>query len=226
MPSLSSALNEHIRRLSRREAKSLTSGTRRAAARYRNEIAALKRQVGALQKTVAFLERQERNRLADQLATPIFAAENIRFRADGLRSHRAKLGLSAADYGRLVGASGLSIYHWESGKARPRKTQLPKLAAVRGLGKREALKRLTMPEAGPASTKLRLPRTGHGQTAEEFVLSLVRGKDATTSNEINAAWARAGRPGKADNTLSVMVKRGKLTRRKLKDQRGSSYVTA
>jgi predicted transcriptional regulator len=70
--------------------------------------------------------------------------EGIRFRADGLKSHRARLGLSAADYGRLVGASGLSVYHWESGKARPRKEQVAKLASVRGIGKREAVRRLEL----------------------------------------------------------------------------------
>ena len=67
-----------------------------------------------------------------------------RFRADGVRSHRARLELSAMDYGRLVGVSGLTIYHWESGKVRPRQAQLAKLASIRGLGKREAMNRLAM----------------------------------------------------------------------------------
>jgi DNA-binding transcriptional regulator YiaG len=75
-------------------------------------------------------------------ATP--DAEGRRFRADGVKSHRAKLGLSALDYGRLVGVSGLTIYHWEGGKSRPRRQQLAKLAAIRGLGKREAIKRLAL----------------------------------------------------------------------------------
>jgi len=91
---------------------------------------------------VAFLEGQEKRRVARQPALQKVAG--IPFRADGLKSHRAKLGLSAADYGRLVGASGLSIYHWEAGKARPRQQQVAKLAAVRGIGKREALKRLEL----------------------------------------------------------------------------------
>jgi hypothetical protein len=52
--------------------------------------------------------------------------------------------LSAADYGKLVGASGLSVYHWESGKTRPRPAQVAKLVAVRGLGKREVMKRLEL----------------------------------------------------------------------------------
>ena len=142
MPNLASALNEQIRRLSRREIRSQTKTTRRLTAQYRRDIAALKREVMSLRKVVAFLEAQEKRRVAQRPAAP--AAEGIRFRADGLKSHRSKLGLSAKDYGRLVGVSGLTVYQWEGGKTRPRKAQLAKLASVRGLGKREALKRLEL----------------------------------------------------------------------------------
>ncbi len=66
----------------------------------------------------------------------------MRFVSKGLKTLRARLGLSAADFGRLVGASGQSIYNWEAGKAVPRASQQTALAAIRGLGKREAAKRL------------------------------------------------------------------------------------
>jgi DNA-binding transcriptional regulator YiaG len=142
MPNLTTTLNDHIRRLARREIRSQTKATKRLTTQYRRDIAALKRQVASLRKTVAFLEAQEKRRVAKHpTAQPVVG---VRFRADGLKSHRAKLGLSAADYGRLVGASGLSVYHWESGKARPRREQVAKLVAVRGIGKREAGRRLEM----------------------------------------------------------------------------------
>ncbi len=57
-------------------------------------------------------------------------------------SLRARLGLSAAEFGRLIGASGQSVYNWETGKAVPRASQRAALAAIRGMGKREAGKRL------------------------------------------------------------------------------------
>lgn len=44
--------------------------------------------------------------------------------------------------GKLVGVNALSIYRWESGKAKPRKSQLPAIAAIREMGKREAARRL------------------------------------------------------------------------------------
>ena len=90
-----------------------------------------------------FLERQERLRIADQPVQSV-PVEGVRFRADGLRSHRKRLGISAGDYGRLIGASGLSVYHWEAGKSRPRQEFIAKLAAVRGLGKRDVQKRLQL----------------------------------------------------------------------------------
>jgi len=44
--------------------------------------------------------------------------------------------------------AGVTIYNWEHEKARPRKAQLAALVAVRGIGKREALKKLAELEAG------------------------------------------------------------------------------
>jgi DNA-binding transcriptional regulator YiaG len=222
MPNLASALNDQIRRLSRREITSETKTTRRLTAQHRRDIAALKREVAALRKSVAFLEAQEKRRVTER-PTPA-AAEGIRFRADGLKSHRGKLGLSAKDYGRLVGVAGLTVYQWEGGKSRPRKAQLAKLASVRGLGKREALKRLELLGGSNGTGGRR--RTRSGPSAQEFVLSLLGSRKATTSSEINEAWRKAGRLGKADNTLSLMVKARKLKRAKLKDERGSRYSAA
>jgi len=52
------------------------------------------------------------------------------------------LGLSAADYGKLIGVTGHTIYSWEKGTSRPRKTQLPVLASIRQMGKKEVHARL------------------------------------------------------------------------------------
>ena len=150
MDSLNNVLNHQIRRLARREITGESRIIRKLTAQHRRDIAALKRQIASLQRSVAFLERQEKRRVsgggagaAAAQAAPE-AGESLRFRADGLRSHRARLGLSAKDYGRLVGVSGLTVYHWEAGKSRPRQAQLQKVARVRGLGKREAERRLAL----------------------------------------------------------------------------------
>jgi DNA-binding transcriptional regulator YiaG len=144
MPNLASVLSEQIRRVSKRALSGETRTIRRMTSQHRRDIAALKRQIAELQKTVMYLERQERRRVAQSPEFPAQDAETVRFRVDGLKSHRARLGFSAGDYGKLVGVSGQAVYNWENGTSRPRKSQVARLAAIRGLGKREALKRLEM----------------------------------------------------------------------------------
>ena len=75
-------------------------------------------------------------------------ADKFRFRASGMASNRKRLGLSAADFGLLVGASGQSVYAWEQGKARPRGKNLAAIAALRGVGKREVVERLAALKSG------------------------------------------------------------------------------
>ena len=142
MPNFAAALKEEIVRLARKEIRAQTGVTKRAAAQHRRDLAALKRAVTELRKEVAFLAAQEKRRVQSQPVED--RSEGVRFSPRWLKLHREKIGLSAADYGKLVGVSSLTIYNWESGKARPRPTLLPALAAVRGLGKREALKRLEL----------------------------------------------------------------------------------
>lgn len=111
---------------------------RKANTEQRRQIAELKRQVAALQRG-AKASPAEPKRGSEDVEQP---GSGTRFVPKGLKSLRARLGLSAADFGLLVGASGQSVYNWEAGKSVPRVTQQAGLAAVRGLGKREAAKRL------------------------------------------------------------------------------------
>jgi DNA-binding XRE family transcriptional regulator len=141
MPSILPALNDHVRRLARREIRAETKRTKKASAQHRRDIAALKRQLKSLLSRLSMIEKHGGS-AGPAVKVSDAAAQGLRFRADGLRTHRAKLGLSAKDYGRLIGVSGLTIYHWEDGKAKPRRRQLPAIAAVRGMGKREAEQRL------------------------------------------------------------------------------------
>ncbi len=142
MPNIATVLKQEISRLARKEVRSGTAVTRAAAAQYRRDIARLKRQVQALSRQVDYLERLERKRAGK--AVPAAKVEGRRFSAGGLKTHRNKLGLSAADYGELVGVSGQTVYSWELGKSRPRDRQLAALVAVRELGKRDAAKRLEL----------------------------------------------------------------------------------
>ncbi len=143
MAKLAAVLKEEIARVARKEIKSQVKVPRRASAQHRRDIAALKRQVADLLRRMAFLEAQEKRRAVTR-PTITKEPEQVRFSPRWLKIHRAKLGISAEDYAKLVGVSPLTIYNWETGKARPRESFLPALAAVRTLRKREAIRRLEM----------------------------------------------------------------------------------
>lgn len=142
MPNLATVLKDEIRRLARKEVRQEVEPTRKLVAQQRRDIAELKRQVQQQERTIAFLQQREKQRLAKKPTEQL--AQNARFSPTRLRSQRERLGLSAADYARLVGVSAQSIYLWEQGKSRPRPQQLAALVAVRGIGKREAQRRLEM----------------------------------------------------------------------------------
>jgi len=141
MPNLATTLKEEIRRLARREIKAQISTTKRATVRYRSEIARLKRQLQLQEKKIASLEHSQRKGPAPPEAAEE-PAQKTRFSARSVRAQRKRLRLSAAEFGKLVGVSGQTIYAWEQGQARPRKAQFAALIAARGLGRREALSRL------------------------------------------------------------------------------------
>ncbi len=61
-----------------------------------------------------------------------------------MASNRKRLGLSAADFGMLVGATGQSVYAWEARKSKPSGKSLAAIAALRGIGKREVARRLAL----------------------------------------------------------------------------------
>ena len=142
MPNVLSVLRNEICRLARKEIRSQTGVTKRASAQHRRDIAELKRMMRDLARRLAFIELQEKKRVArPALEAP---SGHIRFSPRWLKSQRERLGLSAADYGKLVGVSGLTVYNWEAGKSKPRQQALAALGAVRGIRKREAWRRLEM----------------------------------------------------------------------------------
>lgn len=140
MTSFAQQLKSEIGRLSKKEVRSETTALKKTASLQRSEIAALKRRVAALEVLVRKLSRG-----TPAVREPKAEADgpSLRFRAGGFASLRKKLDLSAHDMARLLGVSAQSVYHWETGKSRPRASQLQAIAGVRKMGKRAALARLS-----------------------------------------------------------------------------------
>jgi DNA-binding transcriptional regulator YiaG len=146
MPNIAAILREEIVRLARKEIHRQTNVLRKASAQYRKDIAEMKRRVSDLRRKINPLEKQVLKNAPSQAAE--VEAEHVRFTAKGLRSQRKRLGLSAADYGKLIGVTGQTIYSWESETSRPRKQQVARIASLRHLGKREAQARFGQLKSG------------------------------------------------------------------------------
>jgi DNA-binding transcriptional regulator YiaG len=139
MANIASFLKAEISRVARKEIRAETQTLKKASAQYRSDIAALKRRVAEQERLIAKLRKEKPVAVSFD---PVEAGPQLRFRADGFATLRKKLGLSAADMGKLLGVSLQTIYHWEKGQSKPRASQLQGIAEVRKLGKRGAAARL------------------------------------------------------------------------------------
>src|SRR5512138_2966881 len=99
MPNITTVLKEEILRLSRKEIRRQTSVLKKMSAQYRRDIAEMKRRMSELQRKVTPLQKQLLRAVSSQPTES--GEEHVRFTAKGLRSQRQRLGLSAANYGKL-----------------------------------------------------------------------------------------------------------------------------
>jgi DNA-binding transcriptional regulator YiaG len=137
MPNIGTVLKSEISRVSRKEVRGETQALKKSISQYRSQIADLKRRMQALEQQVKRVGKG-----STPAAAPDEPGGHLRFSAKGLAAQRRRLGLSAASVARLLGVSALSVYKWESGRTRPRARQIEAIAGLRGMGKREAMKRL------------------------------------------------------------------------------------
>ncbi len=153
MPNIAVVLKDEIRRLARREIKASTSAIKEAIVQFRREIAQLKRLLRRLQVEIAYLKRHD----SQPRQRPPVEEEGeellgVRYSARSVKRQRKRLRLSAADFGKLLGVSTLTVYNWENGKARPTKARILALVAARDLGRREAREKLALLKAGAKKT--------------------------------------------------------------------------
>lgn len=140
MPNVTATLKSEIVKLAHKEFSTQVREMKKVSALNRRDIAVLKQMITKLQQQVG-----RGNRTVTENASTYSAREattRVRFTAQGLCSERKRLGLSVDDYAKLVGVSGQSIYNWEGEVTRPRKNHVRRIAAVRGIGKKEARNRL------------------------------------------------------------------------------------
>lgn len=141
MSTFANQLKSEIARLAKKEVRAEIQALKKASAAYRGEIAALKRRIAGLEAQV-----KKQGKGAGRAKVVENAEEGpgaaLRFRVAGFAALRKKLGISAAEMGKLLGVSAQSVYHWETGKTKPRANQLATISAVRKMGKREVAAKL------------------------------------------------------------------------------------
>lgn len=141
MPNVAEILKSEISRIARKEVKAAIAPFQKALAAQRTEQLALKREMADLRKQL-----KAANSPAKVSTVPFEAPTDDevkrRFSPKRLAAHRQKLGLSASEYGRLVGISDQSIYHYEQGKARPHANVIRKLSILKGIPKKKIMEML------------------------------------------------------------------------------------
>lgn len=171
-------------------------------------------------------------RTAGELTDLIHKLRTIR------RQHEAALAEIESTF-RQVGLSHL----FESGGGRKRGPAASSSAAATASGKRGRGKAKTRAAGKTRGKAKAAPKSGRGakgkaasgkrgkrarydQTAEEFILSFLAKNRSATTSEIRQHWQKQGRGGKAENSLTGLVKNGKLVRTPRPGQAGSSYSLA
>lgn len=145
---LAATFKAEIIRLARKEVRAQTEELRKSVVAMRSEIATLKRRLKESERSAT-----SRRKIVSPLAAKREGVEGgqLRFRADGYATMRARLGLSASDMGLLTGVSGQTVYTREQG-AKPRSDEeLVAISRLRGMSKaqvHELLGRLRQAKVG------------------------------------------------------------------------------
>jgi len=134
MPNIAAMLKQEIARVAKKQIRAEVEPIKAANAQHRKTISGLKAQVASLERRIVTLSRGKAPAAAVAEKEP---GSTVRFSAKGLKTHRARLGLSAADFGRLLGVTAQTVYNWEQEASRPRAEQLSRIAALRKMGKRD-----------------------------------------------------------------------------------------
>jgi len=144
MPNIASLLKAEISRVARRELRPVLDAVKKTAAAQRAEVAALRKRVHELERQIKVQARESRSQKVPTLRAGelVGDASGLRFRAAGMAKNRERLGLSARDFGLLIGATAQAVNAFESGKSKPVGEQLAAIAALRSAGKGDVAERL------------------------------------------------------------------------------------
>lgn len=145
MPNFNKLFQEEVRRLAKKETKDELARLTKSNVELRRSLSDLKKKFADLQKAVrAGGSGGKAARETTEEAEGGEGPDRTRISSKTIRTLRQRLGLTQAEFAKLVGVTGQSIYQWESkeGQLRFRGGAKERINAVKSIGAREARKRL------------------------------------------------------------------------------------
>lgn len=159
------------------------------------------------------------------MATKTTNASELTRLINQLRQERQQHEAAIAEIDATFKAFGIGASLGRGAGAKKGKKRAAAEAPAKGKGKRRGRK----PAAAKKGSAKKAPWSRKfTMTGDELILAFVREKGGATTEEIRKHWDAAGRRGKAENNLTLLVKSGKLKRSKLEGNkgRGSLYSIA
>lgn len=144
MPSFAALLKDEMRRIAKREVRAMIAVLRKDNARLKRTAAEHKRRLAELEKSVGRLASETAPIRAEAARATQEELQKARITPRVIRNLRKRLGLSQAQFAKLVGVSGQSVYYWEhkEGRLTLREETKAAIMQARKLGVREARRRL------------------------------------------------------------------------------------
>lgn len=135
MPKFANQSKGEVSRPAKKKVKDRTRSLKKAFAAFPSEMACIERLLTELDVLLKKMNKETSRSKAVERSEDN-SGVRLRFRAAGFATLRKKLGISAAEMGKLLEVSAQSVYNWETGKTKPRASQLEAISTVRKMGKR------------------------------------------------------------------------------------------
>ncbi|MBN1102287.1 MAG: hypothetical protein JXL84_02615 [Deltaproteobacteria bacterium] len=144
MANVAWVLKAEISRISRKEVKAAVKEILKSNMTLKKTVVDLKRRLTLLEKENKRLEVRQGKEQATTPPAPGEEGKKARLTSNGVRALRTKLRLTQAAFAKLAGTTPQAVYLWETkeGNLKLRPKTRAALLSLRGVGAREAKKRL------------------------------------------------------------------------------------
>ena len=209
MPDIKNVFASEIRRLAKK-------GVKVALQPFQAQISKLRKTISEQNAKIKTLEKRVPTALPQKKEiTPVAENKTVRMSPQWIIKLRQKLGLTQGQFAILLGTSNFSVSHWELGKTTPRDAFKRKIAALRGIGKRElkrlleengkdkAVKTTVKPKAKKVAVKVTTPIKFQGKPATAKAASSKPAKvQAAQKKTVPATSAKAATPISKQDSVS------------------------